>query len=56
MTNRLDRAFSAITGWAPRRTLGQQIATATVYTLLDGLAVWAGAAIAVGIICTVTGA
>lgn len=56
MTYRTARAFAAITGVNPRRTIGQRITSATVYTLLAGLAIWAALAIAVGIVRTITGA
>ena len=51
----LNKEFAAITGHLQRRPIGQRIASATVYTLLGGLAVWAGLATAVGIADTVTG-
>lgn len=54
MTYRTERAFAAITGYTPRRTLGQRITGVAVYTLLGGLAIWAAIGIVVGIINTVT--
>lgn len=56
MSYRTERAFAALIGYAPRRSPGQRIASAVVYILLGGLAVWAGAGIAVGIVHTLTGA
>lgn len=56
MSHRTDKAFYAITGYTPRRTIGQRVVGLTVYTLLGGLAIWAALGIAVGIARTITGA
>lgn len=55
MNHHTNRAFASITGHRPRRSFAQRITAATVYTLLGGLAIWAGLAIGVGIIRTITG-